>query len=156
MVKTFGEGELRQAEVDADAIAGDLVGSRALLQTIQRRRLIDYAAEMTAADIAYQFQDRSLKANRVRMVLDNMQTLPDEVQQSILETQVDDQHSGGYWPTWSERIAAIQKQAAPGTLKCSAPARLLVADFEGLCKEVTWLDYGQRFGAAVERRDLKA
>lgn len=155
MVKTFGEGELRQAELDADAIACDLVGSRAFLQTIQRRRLIDYVAEMTAADIAYQFQDRSLRANRVRMVADNLQTLPNEVQQSILETQVDDQHSGGYWPTWSERIAAIQKQAAPGSLKCSAPARLLVADFEALCKEVTWLDYGQRFGAAVERKDLK-
>jgi hypothetical protein len=155
MVKTFGESELRQAEFDADAIACDLVGSRSFLQTIQRRRLIDYATEMTAADIAYQFQDRSLRANRVRMVTENMQTLPSEVQQSILETQVEDQHSGGYWPTWSERIAAIQKQAAPGTLKCSVPARLLVADFEALCKEVTWLDYGQRFGAAVERKDLK-
>ena len=155
MVKTFGEGELRQAELDADALACELVGSRSFLQTIQRRRLIDYAAEMTAADIAYQFQDRSLKANRVRLVLDNMQALPDEVQRSILETQVEDEHSGGYWPTWSERIAAIQKQACPGVLKCSAPARVLVADFEGLCKEVTWLDYGKRFGAAVERKDLK-
>ena len=155
MVKTFAEGELRQAELDADAIACELVGSRAFLQTIQRRRLIDYAAEMTAADIAYQFQDRSLRANRVRLVNDNMQTLPEEVQQSILETQVEDLHSGGYWPTWPERIAAIQKHAAPGTLKCTAPARVLVADFEGLCKEVTWLDYGQRFGAAIERRDLK-
>lgn len=155
MVRTFAEGELRQAELDADAIACELVGSRSFLQTIQRRRLIDYAAEMTQADLAYQFQDRSLKANRVRMVLDNMETLPEEVKQSILETQVEDLRAGGYWPTWSERIAAIQKQAAPGVLKCSAPAKLLVADFESLCKEVTWLDYGQRFGAAVERKDLK-
>jgi hypothetical protein len=155
MVRSFAEGELRDAEFDADAIACELVGSRALLTTIQRRRLIDYAAEMTQADLAYQFQDKSLRANRVRMVLDNMQSLPDEVQQSILETQVDDLRTGGYWPTWSERIAAIQKLASPGVLKCNAPAKLLVTDFEGLCKEVTWLDYSQRFGDKVKRKDLR-
>lgn len=156
MVRSFVEGELRQAELDADSLACELVGSRSFLQTVQRRRLIDYAAEMTQADLAYQFQDRSLKANRVRMVLDNMDTLPEEVKQSILETQVEDLRAGGYWPTWSERIAAIQKQAAPGVFKCAAPARMLVADFEGLCKDVTWLDYSQRFGNAVNRRELKS
>jgi hypothetical protein len=155
MVRSFAEGELREAELEADAVACQLVGSRALLTTIQRRRLIDYAAEMTAADIAYQFQDRTLRADRVRMVLDNIQALPDEVQKSILGTQVEDLHSGGYWPSWSERIAAVQKLASPGVLKCAAPARLLVADFEALCKEVTWLDYRQRFGDAVKRRELK-
>jgi hypothetical protein len=155
MVKTFGEVELRLAEFDADALACELVGSRAFLQTIQRRRLIDYAAEMTQADLAYQFQDRSLKANRVQMVLDNLDTLPEEVKQSLLETQVDDLHNGGYWPTWPERIAAIQKLASPGVLRCAAPAKMLVADFEGLCQEVTWLDYSQRFGEAVKRRELK-
>ena len=60
-----------------------------------------------------------------------------------------------YWPSWSERIAAIQKLASPGVLKCPAPARSLVADFESLCKDVTWLDYSQRFGNAVNRRELK-
>ena len=45
--------------------------------------------------------------------------------------------------------------AAPGVLKCPAPAKLLVADFEGLCKDVTWLDYSQRWGDTVKRRDLK-
>lgn len=155
MVRTFADGELRQAELEADAIACELVGSRAFLGTIQRRRLIDYAAEMTGADLAYHFQDRSLPANRVLMVLDNMQTLPDEVQQSILATQVEDPKGADYLPSWAERIAATQKQAAPGVLKCAAPARLLVADFESLCKDVTWLDYSQRYGNTVKRRDLK-
>jgi hypothetical protein len=84
-----------------------------------------------------------------------MQALPDEVQESILSTQVEDLHSGGYWPSWSERIAAVQKLASPGVLKCAAPAGLLVTDFEALCKDATWLDYSQRFGDAVKRRELK-
>lgn len=155
MVRSFAEGELRQAELEADAVACELVGSRAFLTTIQRRRLIDYAAELTQADLAYQFQDKSLPANRVTMVLDNMQTLPEEVQQSILETSVDDLRTGDYFPTWSERISAVQKLAAPGVLKCPVPARMLVANFEKLCQEVTWLDYSQRFGTKVRRRELK-
>lgn len=155
MVRTFTDGELRQAEFEADAIACELVGSRTFLSTIQRRRLIDYAAEMTGADLAYHYQDRSLPANRVLMVLDNMQTLPGEVQESILATQVEDFNGASYLPSWAERIAATQKQAAPGVLKCVPPARLLVADFEALCKDVTWLDYSQRYGNAVKRRDLK-
>lgn len=155
IVRSFADEELRQAELEADAIACELVGSRAFLHTIQRRRLIDYAAEMTQADLAYHVQDHTLPANRVRMVLENMQALPDEVQQSILETQVEDVRTGGYWPTWSERIAAVQKLALPGALKCTAPAKLLVANFDELCKEVTWLDYTQRFGPAVKRKELK-
>jgi hypothetical protein len=89
----------------------------------------------------------------VKTVDENLKTLPPEVQQSILETPVDEPHAD-YQPTLQERVAATQKLALPGVLKCPAPARALVADFEGLSRETTWIDCSHRFGNAVKRRDL--
>lgn len=153
IVRTVAEGELRKAELEADAIECELVGSRGFLSAIQRLRLVNYAVELATADLPFQFVNRSLSANRVATVQENLQTLPHEVQQSILETAVDDPHAD-YQPTLSERVAAAQKLALPGVLKCPAPARVLIADFESLSRDVTWLDCTQRFGATVKRRDL--
>jgi len=154
-VRTVAEAELHQAELDADAIQCELVGTRAFLTTIQRRRLINYAAEMARADLPFQFREKQLQENRVKTVEDNLQTLPPEVQQSVLETPVDDPHASDYHPTWSQRIATAQNLALGGVLKCPASARLLVDAFDALCREVTWFDCSQRFGSAIKRRDLK-
>jgi hypothetical protein len=154
LVRLVSEAELRQAELDADALQCELVGSRQFLTTLQRRRLVAYAVEMATADLPFQFQDKSLRANRIRTVEENLQTLPAEVQQSLLEQPVDDPPAGDYRPTWRERITAAQKLAAPGVLQCPASARLLVADFEELCRDVTWLDASGRFGPKLKRREL--
>lgn len=156
MVRSVCEPELRKAELEADAIACELVGSRAWLSTIQRRRLVEYAAELAAADLPYQFQDKSLRANRVQTVEENLQTLPDEVKQSILETPVDNPRAGDYRPTWQERITAAQALGHKGTLKCAAAGRFLVESFDQLCRDVTWLDSSRRFGKTLQRRELKS
>jgi hypothetical protein len=153
-VRSAAEPELRQAELEADALQAELVGSQVTLRTIQRLRLIEYAVELAVADLAFQSKEKSLEANRVAAVKRNLESLPIEVQQSVLETPVEELPAGDYRPAWRERIEAIQRLAAPGVLKCPAPASTLIDDFESLCRETTWLDCSQRF-PQVKRKELK-
>jgi hypothetical protein len=163
IAKAVGEKHLRQAEFDADALQCELVGSRGMLTTFQRQRLIRYSCELATVDLSMQHRERQLQTNRVRTVEENFHSLPPEVQQSLLEQPVDDPPPGDYRPTWEERSATVQSLARPGivatsageTTPANARASVLVADFEALCRDVTWLDASRRFGPLLKRRDLR-
>jgi hypothetical protein len=155
IVKLFTEDDLRRFELEADRLHAQLLGSQRVFVAVQRHRLVRYAVQITQADLPFQFQDKSLRANRPHAVQENLRSLPEEVQQSILSIPLDEDEEAPYCPAWSERLAAGEKHDYPSLLDLRTPAELLVADFEKFCRDLTWIDCQQMFGPLLKRRELK-
>lgn len=155
LVRLVSEPALRKNEFDADLVQAHLLGSQGFVMAIRRQRLVQYATEMVLADLMFQVQDNSLADDRPKVVERHIREMPSEVRQSILETEPEEPAKTDFVPLWQERFEAVMKSRQEPTLVLPGSAKLLIADFPAVCRDVTWIDCQRRFGDRFTRKDLK-
>ncbi len=146
---------LRQMEFDADRHEARVAGSRIFATTARQLAVLGIAHRGALADLSGFYSEGRLGDNLPKLILLNVDQLPEKVHSKIDEmiieskTSVFDTH-----PADSERMANAAKEDTDGIFPLRLPAAHLFRRFDFLSRAVTWDFYKEVFGKELKKSDI--
>ncbi len=149
----------REMEFGADLYEMRVVGKETFCRTSMNLHALGHGFAEAQQDLMQSWRDHRLSDDLAAMVVakvNQMRADPKtaaKVKQSVMEEKTE-------WfmthPSTPERIAAAQRENAPGVFHVDAPSTVLFHDFPGLCKMVTLHFYHEVIGPEVTPKNLVA
>ena len=146
---------LRQMEFDADRHEARLAGSRIFATTARQLSVLGIAHRGALADLGGFYREGRLGDNLPKLILLNVDQLPEKVHSKIDEmileskTSIFDTH-----PADSERMASAALEDTDGIFPLRLPAAHLFRRFDFLSRAVTWDFYKEIFGKELQKSDI--
>lgn len=146
---------LRQMELDADRHEARLVGSQTLVSRIRQLMAVQVATQGAHADMGEFYREGRLGDDLPQLIASNLARIDDDVRTEIDEiiartpTSPFDSH-----PSDRDRIAAAEREKAPGLFHLDWPVSVLFRDFTALSKAVTRDYYQSLFGPSFRPDDV--
>lgn len=157
IANTIGAGVIRLAERDADVVASRLIGAKAFAGLLEREELIDFTWEGVLAELEFLYREQQLPDRLPDHLELRMQDMTPELMEVLGETvnkaqerPFDSQASR------PERVAALAGEPASGAFQCPLPAKLLLAKYDALARQMTRDLFAARFGASYLRAAVQA
>lgn len=147
---------LRQMEFDADRHETRFAGSDCFRSTSRAMARLSASTELAYQQLRGARNSTELVDDLPALIALNESRLDDDLTNQIDQSLTTGQ-SGWFdtHPTSRDRIAASDREAAPGVFSLDAPASQLFSDFSAQCKATTWEHYRVLLGVAVDRDSLK-
>jgi len=146
---------LRQMEFHADLHEARLAGCDSFEQTMRKLAVLSVAHSGAMSDLAEFFKEGRLGDNLPRLILANVDQIPPEIHAKIDE--MNEQSKTGWFdthPSAPDRIAAVQRDGAPGVFRLEYPASVLFTDFDALARQVTEDYYREALGSGFDPSSL--
>lgn len=146
---------LRQMEFDADRYEARLAGSRTFADTVRRLQVLNVAAQGAQADLRSFYAEGRLGDDLPKLILANVDQLPEELQAKI-DLAIADSQTGWFdtHPADRDRIESAAREAAPGVLTNEWPASVLFRDFGLVSRQATWDYFYSIFGERLKAEEL--
>jgi Zn-dependent protease with chaperone function len=142
----------RQMEFDADRHAARLCGSEIQESIFRELRRLSFGEQVALHRLQTAHREGRLGDDFPALVLDGVHLLNrDDLEKSVDEV-VRDRTIGIFstHPSNADRIAMAMRESTPGLYSVEEPARVLVEDWAGLCREATRNLYRHNFGLNLD------
>lgn len=157
IANTIGAGVIRLAERDADLVASRLIGAKAFAGLLERQELIDFTWEGVLAELEFLYREQQLPDKLPDHLELRMQDMTPELREVLGETvNKAEERPFDSRESRPDRVAALAGEPASGAFQCPLPAKLLLAKYDALAKEMSRDYYAGRFGAAYLRSSVPA
>jgi Zn-dependent protease with chaperone function len=146
---------LRQMEFDADMHEIRLAGSATFESTSRRLRELGLANQKAHSDLSNFYREGRLGDDVPRLTRFNADQIDEELA-AKLQAASEEAKTGAFdtHPPDRLRIAAAQREQAPGILTIDCPASDLFVHYEETCRNVTWDFYCTVFGSQFKATDM--
>jgi len=146
---------LRQMEYDADRYWAHVCGSECSELNLKRLHALAKGSQTAFSFIAHCWQERRLPENLPALIVAEAERLSPEARQEI-EKDISESrtHMLATHPSDRVRIQRTRSENEPGIFHLAEPASVLFADFDALCREVTFTFYQGLMGPEVRREHL--
>lgn len=146
---------LRQMEYDADRYWARVCGSECSESSLKRLHVLAKGSQTAFAFIAHCWQERRLPENLPSLIVAEAERLSPEARQQIEKGISESRtHMLATHPSYRARIQRMRSENEPGILHLAETASVLFADFDALCREVTFAYYQGFIGPVVRREHL--
>ena len=145
----------RQMEFDADRYECRIGGSACFVETSRRLRCLSVASAVAFGELNDAWREKRLCDDLPALIRSREKEMPADVREKILSASNErkarwfDSHPGD-----AQRIAAAQRENAPGLLRFNAPARVLFRNFPEFSRVITSLLYKAQIGPAFNPQHL--
>jgi Zn-dependent protease with chaperone function len=145
---------LREMEYDADRHEARVSGSEAFAAVGKRLTVLAAAANASRA-----LQERWWQSGRladdlpalIAAAADRLSARPGVVEEIVDRAMQAPTGRFDTHPALRDRLASVAKEAEPGAFRVDAPASVLFADLDGLCRAATLVTYRAAIGSAFTR-----
>jgi hypothetical protein len=147
---------VRLTEFDGDRCAARLSGSKSYSLAVHFARIIDYTWEGLLADLGMLHREQKLPDSLPQMLAMRLKDMTPELCTTLIETVVKPPEIPfDSRPSDAERLEAVKDEPQVGVLTCPYPATVLLADYPGLSREMTWHYLAVKFGAQLSKASLR-
>lgn len=146
---------MRQMEFDADRYEARFAGSKTFATTARQLSVLNVAYQGAMSDIGTFYSEGRLGDNLPKLILLNVDQLPEKVHSKIDEmimsskTGLFDTH-----PSDPERMASAARENTEGVFTLRLPAAHLFQKFDFLSRAVTWDYYKEILGDQLKKSDI--
>ncbi|MFO0975603.1 MAG: M48 family metalloprotease [Planctomycetaceae bacterium] len=146
---------MRQMEFDADRYEARFAGSKTFATTARQLSVLGVAYRGAMSDIGTFYSEGRLGDNLPKLILLNVDQLPEKVHAKIDEmimnakTGLFDTH-----PSDPERMASAARENTEGVFTLRLPAAHLFQKFDFLSRAVTWDFYKEVIGDQLKKSDI--
>lgn len=146
---------LRQMEFDADRHETRLAGSDCFESTVRSLLQLNFSYQLAQRDLGEFYREGRLGDNLPKLVMSNMDDLPDELNEKIDEI-IQESQTGWFdtHPADKDRIANAQSEQAAGVFHIDEPASVLFRHFDAISQGVTWDFYKDIFGPKFQQSEM--
>jgi len=144
---TIAANLVRAAELDSDRCAARLIGREGFSALLMRLGVIDFTWQGVLAELNFLHKDQQLPDSLPQQLALRMLDMTPELCAALRETVVKQEEKPfDARATDEERLAATEAEPDRGVLECRFPASALLADYDGLSRQITFDHYASLFG----------
>jgi hypothetical protein len=138
---------VRAAELDADRTTARLVGRRTFTSLLTQVGVVGFTWQGVLAELNFLHRDQKLPDSLPQQLAVRMLDMTPELCAALRETVVKQEEKPfDARATDEERLAATEAEPDRGVLECRFPASALLADSDGLSRQITFDHYASLFG----------
>jgi hypothetical protein len=154
---TVASSLVRKAELDADRAAARLVGRETFASLLTHLGVIEFTWQGVLAELEFLHGEQQLPDSLPRQLALRMLDVTPELSAALHDGIANpEQKPFDSRPNEAERLQAVSGESAEAVFSCPAPARAILADFEGMARQMTWDYYVGMFGPQRLKHALKA
>jgi Zn-dependent protease with chaperone function len=155
IANTIASHVVRQAELDADRCAVQLVGGTVFTGLLERLAMIDFAWQGILLELDFLHGDHQLPDSLPQQLALRMLDMTPEVYSALRETAPGDDGPLDSRASEADRLAIARETPGAGVLTCSLPASAMLTDYPSLARKMTFDYYVSLFGPQLLKTGMK-